>query len=338
MQVPMSLLSAVTRGSAVVDGAMVKSARTGKILSHLQQSAKLSSAFADGPFGGVSAAVQAASSLATNIQLEQIKGMLSTLQVVASVGAAASILNLGVSVGGFALVLNRLKKLETRLGTLDAKVDDLRTFVEDTELAKTQVAIERCEHAHLRGAADRARVLQEGEKQLHEATELAFHRLNKVAGRDADGKLKLYDSALDANQIAERVAVPMMYVQVRLEALLLLGSPEEAQRLAEHVRQWLDTLDVRPLDYVKKRRDGVALGPNEINIALAEARGVEEVLRKAALQARDRAALCEAIVDGTVDSARFVDEVRNYPEPTVLMLKVGDEVDDASEPGSQADY
>ncbi len=322
MQVPVTMLTAVSRGSAVVDGAMVKSARTGKILAHLQQSGKLANVFAGGPVGGVSAAVQAASSLAANVQLEQIKGMLSTLQVIAGVGAAAAILNLGVSVGGFALVLNRLKKLEKRFDTLDAKLDDLRGFVEETEFAKTKVAIERCEHAHLRGAADRARVLQEGEKQLHEATELAFLRLKKLAGQDADGRLKLYDSALDANQIAERVAVPMMYVQVRLEALLLLGSPEEAQRLAEQVNQWLSTLDLRPLEYVKKRRQGIALGPNEINLALSEARGVQEVLQKASQQARDRAALCEAIVERKLDSARFVDEVRNHPEPTVLMLQV----------------
>jgi hypothetical protein len=93
------------------------------------------------------------------------------------------------------------------------------------------------------------------------------------------------------------------------------------------VRQWLDTLDVRPLDYVKKRRQGVALGPNEINLALAEARGVEAVLQKAARQARDRAELCGAIMDASVDSARLVDEVRNHPEPTVLMLKVDDEAE-----------
>ncbi|MBV8758735.1 MAG: hypothetical protein JO257_15720 [Deltaproteobacteria bacterium] len=325
MQVPTTLLSSVTRGSALVDGAMVRSARTGKILAHLQQSRRLADALASGPVGAVSAAVQAASSVAANVQLEQIKGMLSTLQLVAGVGAAASILNLGVSVGGFALVLSRLKKLEKRLETLDAKVDDLRAFVEDAEFAKVKTAIERCEHAHLRGASDRVRVLQDGEKQLHEATELAFMRLHKLAGRDEEGRLKLYDTELDANQIAERVAVPMMYVQVRLEALLLLGSPDEGLRLTEQLKQWLGTLDVRPLEYVKKRRQGIALGPHEINLALSEARGLDAVLQKASQQARDRVALCEAIVAKGIDSAHFVDEVRNHPEPTVLMLQVGDE-------------
>lgn len=325
MQVPASLLSAVTSGSAVVDGAMVKSANTGRILAHLQQSGRLATAFAGAPVSALSTGVQAASSLAANVQLEQIKGMLSTLQVVAGVGAAASILNLGVSVGGFALVLNRLKKLEERVATVDAKLDSLREFLEDVEFTKTRVAVQRCQHAYLREPSDCKRVLQEGEAQLHEATERAFEQVNRLAARDASGKVKLYESAIDAKQIAERVAVPMMYVQVRLEALLLLGSPAEARRLAESVQEWLDTLDVRPLEYVKKRREGVALGPNEISLALSEARGVEEVLRRATLQARDRVALCDAIVERQLDSARFVEEVRDHPEPTVLMLSVGEE-------------
>lgn len=325
MQVPATLLAAVTSGSAVVDGAMVKSASTGRILAHLQQSGRLAGALASGPVGVVSAAVQAASSVAANVQLEQIKGMLSTLQVVAGVGAAASILNLGVSVGGFALVLNRLKRLEERVATVGAKVDSLREFLEDVEFTRTRIAVERCQHAFLREPSDRKRVLQEGEAQLHEATERAFQQVNKLAPRDADGKLKLHEAPLSATEIAERVAVPMMYVQVRLEALLLLGSPAEARRLAESVQRWLGALDLRPLEYVKTRREGVALGPSEISLALSEVRDVEEVLRRATLQARDRVALCDVIVDRQLDSAKFVEEVRDYPEPAMLMLRVAED-------------
>lgn len=324
MSVPMSLLAQVSSGAAKVDGAMVKSAGSGKILAHLQQSGKLANALSGGPVGAAAAVVDAASSIAGNVQLEQIKGMLSTLQVVAGVGAAASILNLGVSVGGFALVLRRLDKINERIASVGNKVDSLRGFLDRVQLAKMRTALDRCENAYRRSEHDRERVWRDEERYLDEAVNIAQAEVEALASRDPQGRLKLWEAELDAKQIAECVEVPLLCVQVRLEALLLLNNPEEARRVAEKLRGWIDALDINPRAYVKAHRGAIPLGSKEISIAVGEATNLEGVFRAAALQARDRAALCEAVIAQKLDSRRVVEEVREHPAPTVLMLKAAD--------------
>jgi hypothetical protein len=65
--------------------------------------------------------VMMVSSLVNNVQLLQVKHMVEALQQVATIGAAASVLNLGVSVGGFALVLRSLTSSTARWTVLRAR-------------------------------------------------------------------------------------------------------------------------------------------------------------------------------------------------------------------------
>src|SRR5512136_1461224 len=100
IKVPLEFVAHVASGSAYVEGSVVKDVLSHQVLSHLQPARLLTEALSGGPL----AVPTLISSLAENVQLMQVKSMLDTLQTVASIGAAASVLNLGVSVGGFALV------------------------------------------------------------------------------------------------------------------------------------------------------------------------------------------------------------------------------------------
>ena len=107
MQVPDWLLAAVQSKSAFVDGAVVKDAATSQILAHLQPTQQLSNLVFEHGSSLVSQPLSAVSGLVGNVQLLELKHMVEQVQLVASIGAAASVRCLGVSVGGLGTVDQR---------------------------------------------------------------------------------------------------------------------------------------------------------------------------------------------------------------------------------------
>lgn len=330
MQVPARLLGAVHTGSAYVEGAVVKSAGSHHVLAHLQQSGRLAQALASGPVGAGSAVVQAASSVVANVQLEQVKAMLSTLQVISGVGAAASVLNLGVSVGGFALVLSRLRRLDERVAHVAQRIEGLQQCIDRSRVAHVLTALERCETAFDHSEAERQRIWREEERHLHEAVTYAFlylfaDDLAVPPAESAPSRARLWERIdLSANEIAEALSWPLLYAQARLEVLLLLNEPLAAQRFAERIHRSFGRVDLEPLAYVKARRGGVALGAAEVPRALDEARGLERLLTRASKQAQEQSALCAAMIERQIESRQLVEEVREHHEATVLMLPVAE--------------
>lgn len=89
------------------------------------------------PGGGVQDALaqlplspaEAATKLAASSDLASIAPMLKTMQIVSTVGALASVANLAVSCVGFALVLQRLSRIEGKLDDMMGKLDVLQDSV-----------------------------------------------------------------------------------------------------------------------------------------------------------------------------------------------------------------
>ena len=102
MSVPAALQAAVEGGSAQVLGAIIKSVETGQILGHLQPTAALSRlAMSANP---ATLATQLGVEGLQSYQLLRVERLLDSLKVVSTVGAAASVLNLGVCLGGFVVL------------------------------------------------------------------------------------------------------------------------------------------------------------------------------------------------------------------------------------------
>ena len=113
-------------------GAIIKEIGTGQIAGHVQELggwSLLSRLPIPGgnPVGmvteGVSQAVQMA-------QLQRIQQTLNTVQTLATVGAVASVASLGVSVAGFAVVIQKLNRMEGKLDRVLADTARTRGLVE----------------------------------------------------------------------------------------------------------------------------------------------------------------------------------------------------------------
>ena len=112
MQIPAQFLHVVAQGAARRYGCIIKDQATGRILGHLKEVGKWANALPSLPLNPVSTAVEIAQWLSTQSQLSAIRETLHHLQLMTSVGAAASVAGLGVSAVGFGLVLRRLERLE----------------------------------------------------------------------------------------------------------------------------------------------------------------------------------------------------------------------------------
>lgn len=109
-------------------GAVIKDVGTGQIAGHVQELGGwgLISKLAipgGNPIGLATEAVQI-------VQLHRIQQTLNTVQTLATVGAVASVASLGVSVAGFAVVIQKLNRMERKLDQVLTETAKVRKLVE----------------------------------------------------------------------------------------------------------------------------------------------------------------------------------------------------------------
>jgi hypothetical protein len=114
-----------------------------------------------GPASIFLSAGQLAASLAANRKLEQIKRTLSGLQLLTGAALAASVVGIGVSAAGFALVLQRLDEAERALVAVKKEVIANRLVTERIDVrlasrdwARTQALLRQSEEAWERSDAE----------------------------------------------------------------------------------------------------------------------------------------------------------------------------------------
>lgn len=143
MQVPVRFLSAYLAGGVVRYGSILKDSSSGRIVGHLVDLGQNARVLDTMPLGPLSHLAKAAKTVATeyrlgtienvaqlseerlhgiqqslslsHLKLAEIQHGLNCLQLIGSIGAVASIANLGVSVVGFSMVLRRLNRMEHNL-------------------------------------------------------------------------------------------------------------------------------------------------------------------------------------------------------------------------------
>jgi hypothetical protein len=142
-------------------GAVIKELATGRIAGHVQELGGWS-LVRNLPIPGgnpLALVVKAAELIADGIQIAQLEHLRQVLNVVrslASVGAVASVASFGVSVGGFAIVMSKLNRMDGKLDRLLGEAARVRKLVESLH-----VKVDALPMARLRAAL--------------EAVELALH-------------------------------------------------------------------------------------------------------------------------------------------------------------------
>lgn len=324
MQVPAWLLSAVQTGSAFVDGAVVKDAVTRQVLAHLQPTQRLTQLVVEQGLGMAPQPLTALSGLVGNLQLLDLKRMVEQVQAVASIGAAASVLNLGVSVGGFALVLHSLKRMESKVDAMAAAVQTVAAAQRADYLGRCTAALRRADEAFALGSpGERLRYWQGAEKDLADLTDVALQRLS-AHGMTLEGpgasalpdatRLRLLANA----QVVDELRWLLAFTTARAELQLCLGEPAAAAQLATRTADWLAPLPTEAKALAQARVAGHPLAPSLLHQVARQAKATGTLVAASREAAAARATLASALHEHRVDTAAHMLRLRQAREPELL--------------------
>jgi hypothetical protein len=298
-------------------GTTLRDSKTGQIVAHLQETRLLQDLsgglVSPGPHPAtlLLSAARLGSSVWANVQLQQVKDMLHTLGMLNAATLAASVVGIGVSSAGFALVLQRLQRVEHVLQAVHRDVREGRRFAEraDLRLAASHRAVVdsllcRADEAWHR--SDIERVWRELDGPLDQ--EQRYYR--QLLGGQGSGSIFLHGSFSFEEAVAAYEAV-LTLAAVRIQVLLLIEEQAAALHHAEEFHRWHDsTLQrLRPIDIATARsreladREGIREedararllrwsesfmdGVREAQLAVADRPGLLCYLRKRGIRGRD---------------------------------------------------
>ncbi len=154
---------------------------------------------------------------------------LAGVQALATASSLLSAANLGVSVAGFAVVLQQLNRISEQIKAVEAKVDRANHKLDDGWLAKLKAGINACQNAvELQNPSLRIQMAGDAINLLHEAR----HYFNQQAIRSA-GEAEAAS--------ADYVGLAFVALAAEVQAHLQL---DEGEKAARTLRQGLD--DLRP--------------------------------------------------------------------------------------------
>lgn len=328
MAVPTELIAKVSAGSAIVNGAIIKDAVTQQILAHLQPTSGLSGLILQHALGGPGAPValaSIASSVTSNVQLLQLKKMVETVQAVASLGAAVSVVNLGVSVGGFAMVLRSLKRVESRLDAMSTAIHDVATRQKADFIGRSNRALMQAHEAYsLSSDAERTRYWQEADSTLGELVEVANTQLSLqglVMDRVSESPAELSSDLL--RLLMEPAAVDnlrwlLTLGAARVELLLCLGHVKAAGDLASRLAGWMKALPVNARSLAQARLAGQLVSPSQMKLITDLAKATSTLVSASGDVAEERAQLCAWLDAAGVDPREHMLRIHSDNEPKLL--------------------
>lgn len=151
------------------------------------------------------------------------------VRALATASSLLSAANLGVSVAGFALVLQQLNRISDQIKSVEAKVDRANQKLDDGWLAKLKAGINACQNSvELQNPTLRIQMSGDAINMLHEAR----HYFNQQAIRSS--------SKAEAAS-ADYVGLAFVALAAEVQAYLQL---DEGEKAARTLRQGLD--DLRP--------------------------------------------------------------------------------------------
>lgn len=163
-EVPLKYKLLLETGKIIRYGTVLKDSQTGQIIGHLKEVGNLPNIMSALPIS--LDPLSSASNIVQSIQLQEISKNLEIVKMISSVGAVASVATLGVSIAGFAVVTQKLNKINENLNIVLEKVDRVKQIVEDLnmkqevlEFAEIKTASEQLHNALSAEDAERRKFL-----------------------------------------------------------------------------------------------------------------------------------------------------------------------------------
>ena len=294
MEVPAQFLQAIIDGRLASYGCVVKNVASGRIVGHLKE-----------------------------VGLEtlcQSGGALRHLHLIGSVGAAASVIGLGVSVAGFGLVLRRLDRLEHNLnqavGRLRAEVEQVHLKLDMLQMAELRTAWEQL--AGARRSVDMARtadLLWAADKVFQKHRHYYFELISELR--------PLEQVRLELPHARELLGRFLACGQAELEANFLLNDLEHWRYRHEMiVRQVQEVCDLDARKVLHARVDALGLVPGTW---LQELRQQVEVTRDFCQESKARVETASAEVEwleqNRTSPEAYLLEVEQAPDEGVVLVR-----------------
>lgn len=250
-EIPALYEAAVQAGSLIRVGGLLKSAETGQIIAHLQESGLAQQLISrvltvgSGPLGLATEAVNTGSNMYTALQVTQIQSMLTSMQVFQYATLGVSLVGLGVTAAGFTYMHKRFK-------ALDGRIDELMQSIH------SGFASQRA--ADLRGHMYQVHGLVKSAKQASTLSrpELEYNRVAEAMSEQAfhfDGELEFFiktNGKMNVELFWQLAQLLILSNSIRIDCRIrgneLRNAREVAESVAEDYQRLFDCLSVASFD------------------------------------------------------------------------------------------
>ena len=222
METPAKFIAEMAAGRIVRYGAVLKNVGTGQIVGHLKEIGDMGSILASlvssplkiansvNPLGfvtdGIGHALNAYQIRGVQRSVDEVKNLVEGLQLVTNIAAISSVAGLGISIGGFALVNNKLKKIDEKI---DGIADDIQVI--KNVLSELSIGWEAMSNARFQTAAETLLVAENSDTEarrqelIKEAVSEFAHLRNYYSHLLQRGGL-FKDVSIDLDSLYEIVA------------------------------------------------------------------------------------------------------------------------------------
>jgi len=239
---------------------------------------------------------------------------------------------LGVSVGGFAMVLSALKQADRKLDALQSAIQTLGHKADSRFFADIITVLRRAESGFELPEVDRRHRWLETEDRIDSLIEQVVQRLTVMGlklevARPADaGPDRALWQQLANPEVLQMLACLSNLVGAHTEALLCLQRPTAAAQVSRRSAAWLSVMPTDARAVAIARVDGRALSSGQVAQMAQQAKALTTWVSAARSVASERGDLFQSLHDQGVDTQQYVQRVRDHPQTVLLMLPHGGQV------------
>ncbi len=317
--IPSEYAAALMDGSLIRIGTLLKESATGKIVAHVQETGAVQNVLGNPgnmfftPFD----ILTSSSSLYANIQLDQLKTMIESLQILQYANLGVSLAGIGINVLGFAMINRRLDSISNQISSLSEKIDQQFQELHERELRdrfyRIRSLYEQADLAHaFKDPVSRWLYL---ESRLVEESgffkgEIDNYLQGEIVKKDL---LKFYINAWSLCNAG------------RVECLLSANELEAAHKSAKQIGQEYSTVfdGISPFHLTQKI---LSEKPEQIIYSQFRAQQTETVnliqsIRDMTDAALTKPLLIETLIANGIDGNQYLSAIRQEKEEPILLLK-----------------
>lgn len=306
--IPAEYLARVAGGELIRYGAILKDAHTGQIVAHLQETGVVQNLLKTGlsfnpASGSVASLIGVAQNAIISKKLDALQAMMGTMQTLQIATLASSVIGIGVTAAGTALIIERLNVVGKTLEEIEGSVASLPAKWREMDLrnkiVNLKTTIERLQEAEFR--PDAASVMQGVEERLA----YIFDELHQ-------GTCSIVlEVEVDARVLQTMLAALSLCGNTQIKSLLWLDMKEAAEfRARQQCSKLQDLAFLMPRDVMADRLEGGA------EQALSFSQDCSEIRMRLASQP----ALVRSLVEQDIDGRAFVERVQDEDGEPLLIL------------------